>query len=171
MKSTIKIGAITGIISSVFLFGCFTLADWLNTKNGWGMQVSNIRGVTGLLGIPIQFIGIFIAMQNAKAATGSLSYGQALKTGVIVAITVAIIVSIFSFLYCTFNPGYAAYMVQDAQKTMRAAHESAQQITADSAQIADSYSTGAQIMMALVGQFVTGAIMSLILGIFLKGKK
>ena len=58
-------------------------------------------------------------MQNIKQSGGSLTYAQALKTGLTVAATIAIIVAIFSFLYCTvFNPGYAEFMVHDAQKAM-----------------------------------------------------
>ena len=171
MKSTIKTGVVTGIISSVFLLGLFTLITRLNDKNGWGMQADNIRGVLGLISIPIQFIGIYVAMQNAKAMSGALTYGQALKTGIVVAITVAIVVAAFSLFYCLLNPGYRAYMVSDAQKAMHAAHETPEQIAIHTASVAAEYNTGMQVTQALVGQFVTGSIMSLILGIFLKGKK
>ena len=70
---------------------------WLNAKNGWGIQVSTIRGIGGLLSIPVQAIGIYIAMQNIKQSGGSLTYAQALKTGLTVAATIAIIVAIFRF--------------------------------------------------------------------------
>jgi len=171
MKSTLKTGLITGlIICGVFLAGFLVLMKCLSTHY-WNMPADTIRGIVGLLSIPIQFIGIYIAMQNAKKASGTLTYGQALKTGVIVAITIAIVVSVFSFLYCTFNPHYAADMVQDAQKFMRAAHETEQQISTDSVKVAAEFTTGMQVTEALVGQFVMGTIMSLILGLFLKGKK
>ena len=171
MKSSLKFGVITGLVSSFFLFGFFSLLVWLNAKNGWGMQVSNIRGIGGLLSIPIQAIGIFMAMQSTKQETGTLTYGQAIKTGLMVAATIAVIVSIFSFLYCTvFNPGYAEFMVHDAQKAMIANGESQQQIGQDSVAVAREFTPGAQVMMALTGQFITGTIMSLIIGLFIKTK-
>ncbi|MCR8557067.1 DUF4199 domain-containing protein [Mucilaginibacter sp. BJC16-A38] len=171
MKSTLKIGLLTGLISSVFLFGFFSLLVWLNTKNGWGMQAESIRGLGGLLSIPIQAIGIYMAMQNKKKITGMLTYGQAIKTGLLVAVTVAVVVAIFSFLYCRyFNPGYAEFMINDAQKAMIAKGESQQQINQDSAGLARQFTTGAQVMMALVGQFFTGLIISLIAGLFAKTK-
>ncbi|MDR3693582.1 DUF4199 domain-containing protein [Mucilaginibacter sp.] len=172
MKSTLKHGLVTGLISCVFLFGFFTLMVWLNSKNGWGIGVSSIRGIGGLLSIPVQAIGIYMAMQNIKLLSGTLSYVQAIKTGLTVAATIAVIVAIFGFLYCTiFNPGYAAFMVHDAQKVMIAKGESQQQINQDSIQVAKQYTPGIQVIQALVGQFVTGAIISLIIGIFVKTKK
>jgi len=171
MKSTLKFGLITGIISSVFLFGFFSLLVWLNQKNGWGMQAGTIRGIGGLLSIPIQAIGIYMAMQNTKKLTGVLSYGQALKTGLLVAVTVAIVVAAFSIVYCTLiNPGYAEFMVKHAQKAMIAKGESQQQINQDSAMVAQQFTTGMQLMMALVGQFFTGLIISLIIGMVIKTK-
>jgi len=171
MKSTLKFGLVTGLISSVFLFGFFSLVVWLNEKNGWGMQAENIRGIGGLLSIPIQAIGIYMAMQNTKKLTGMLTYGQAIKTGLLVAITIAVIVALFSFLYCQFiNPGYAEFMVKDAQKAMVANGESQQQINQHSVMVSKQFTTGAQVMMAIVGQFVTGLIISLIIGLFIKTK-
>lgn len=172
MKSTFKIGLVTAVISTLFLFGFFPVLLWLNNKFGWGMQAASIRGIGGLLSIPIQAIGIYLAMQDIKKTTGMLTYAQALKTGITVAITIAVVVAAFSFVYCNFiNPGYAAYMLKDAQQTMRASGESAQQIETNSVQVAKQFTTGAQMMMALVGQSVVGIIISLIIGLFVKTGK
>jgi hypothetical protein len=172
MRSTLKFGLVTGLISSIFLFGFFSAGVWLNAKYAWGMQVENIRGIGGLLSVPIQAIGIFMAMQDVKRINNSLTYGQALKTGVTVAVTIAVIVAIFGFLYCTvFNPGYADFMVKDAQKTMIAAGKSQQQINSGSAEVAKQFTPVMQVIQALVGQFFIGTIMSLIMGLFVKTKK
>jgi len=172
MKSSLKFGLITGVISIIWLFGSFTLFTWLNSKYGWGIQASTIRGIGGLISIPIQGIGIYLAMQNVKQLTGSLSYTQGIKTGLTVAVTIAVIVAVFSFLYCRFlNPGYADFMISDAQKAMIAKGAMQQQIAIESAEIGKQFTTGAQVTMALVGQFVTGAIITLVLGLFIKTKR
>ena len=172
MKSTLKIGLITAIISSIFLFGSFTLFTWLKDQYGWGIQVATIRGIGGLLSIPIQAIGIYMAMQNFKTLTGRLTYTDAIKTGALVAITIAVVVALFSLLYCrVINPGYAAYMVKDAQKAMIASGESAQEVKDHSTQVAQEFTAGTQVMEALVGQFFSGFIMSLIIGLFIKTRK
>jgi len=62
-------------------------------------------------------------------------------------------------------------MVRDAQKAMLAKGDSPQQISKESADVAKQFSTGAQVMTGLVGQFVTGAIISLIIGLFIKTKQ
>ena len=171
MKSILKFGLITGLISSIFLFGFFSLVVWLNTKFNWGLQASNIRGIAGLLSIPIQAIGIYMAVQNVKNLNGGLTYGQAVKTGLIVAITIAVIVAIFSLLYCeVINPGYREYMVQDAQKAMLGKGATQQQISLESEDVSQQFTTAVQVIMALLGQFGTGAIISLIIGIFVKTK-
>lgn len=172
MKAAIKYGLITGLISAVFLFGFFTLTVWLNDKFSWGMQASSIRGLGGLLSIPIQAVGIYLAMQQTKTHTGQLTYMQAIKTGVTVAATIAVVVAVFSFLYCQLiNPGFAEYMIKDAQKTMIANGESQQQLNQDLVSVSKQFTTGAQVMMALAGQFVVGSIISLIIGLFIKTKK
>jgi len=171
MKSSLKFGLLTGIISSVFLFGFFSLLVEISQKNDWGIQAGTIRGIGGLLSIPIQAIGIYMAMQNTKKLTAILSYGQALKTGLLVAATVAVVIATFSIIYCTLlNPGYAEFMVKDAQKAMIASGKSQQQINRESVLVAQQFSTGMQVMMALAGQFFTGLIISLIVGLFIKTK-
>ena len=162
----------TGVTSLVFLFGFFSLALWFNERNGWGFYASGIRGISGLLSIPVQAIGIYLAMQNFKKTNGWLTYWQAVKTGIVVAATVAVIVAIFSFLYCKFtNPGFAGYMLKDAQKQMQAIGKTHQQIISSSAAISAQYTTGAQVFMALTGQFVVGTIVSLLIGLFVKKQK
>jgi hypothetical protein len=172
MKSILKPGLITGTISIIFLFGSFTLFTWVKSKYGWDIQAGTIRGIGGLLSIPIQAIGIYMAMQNIKQLNGALTYGQAVKTGLGVAFTIAVLVALFSFIYCRFlNPGYAEFMVHDARQAMIAKGASQQQINQESVEIAKQFTAGAQVAMALVGQFGSGLIISLIIGLFIKTKK
>lgn len=173
MKSTLKYGSITGIIVSIFATGFFTLVNGLNTSNGWGMQPSGIRGISGLLTILIQATGIYLAMQAVKKEQDNvLTYGQALKTGLLVAVLTAAITAFCSFIYCAvLNPGYARYMVTEAQKVMIADKETQQQIAEHTKAMQAEFSTGMQVIQALVGQFFVGTVVSLIMGIFVKTKK
>ena len=61
-------------------------------------------------------------------------------------------------------------MVKDAQKTMIANGESQQQINQDLVMVSKQFTTGAQVMTAIVGQFVTGLMISLIIGLFIRTK-
>jgi len=173
MRTNLKYGLITGIIVGAFAVLFFALVNWLNTSYNWGMQPSNIRGVGGLLTIVILATGIYLTMQAVKKEQANkLTYGQALKVGVIVAVITAVLVALFGFIYCQFlNPGYAQYMVSEAQKAMAANGETPQQIAEHSKSVQAEFSTGGQVMQALVGQTVVGTVVSLILGAFLRSKK
>jgi hypothetical protein len=173
MKSTLKYGAVTGTIVGIFAIAFFAIVNGLNTSNGWGMAPANIRGFTGLLTILILATGIYTTMQAVKKQQANhLTYGQALKAGVIVAIITAVLTALFGFIYCQFiNPGYAQYMLAEAQKVMVATGETKQQIAEDSKSVISEYSTGMQVAQALIGQTVVGTVVSLIMGLFIKSKK
>ncbi|SDS87041.1 Protein of unknown function [Mucilaginibacter mallensis] len=173
MRSTLKYGIITGAVVGIFAISFFSIVNCVNNSEGWGIQAANIRGISGLLTILIQATGIYVAMQAIKKQqNNSLTYGQALKTGILIAVLTAVITALFSFIYCEFiNPGYAQYMVAEAQKVMIAKGETQQQIITDSAAVRKEFSTGAQIGESLVGQFFVGTVISLIMGLFIKTKK
>ena len=172
MKSTLKYGLITGIIVGAFLIAFFVIVNSLNSVLGWGLQPGNIQGITGLLSIPILATGILITMKRVKKEQADqLTYLQALKTGVLVAVITAVIVALFSYIYCTIiNPGFAQYMVGEAQKQMIAEHESRQQIVKESSNLLIGYSPGMQVFHALVGQTVVGTLLTLFMGFFVRSR-
>ncbi|HEY9000176.1 MAG TPA: DUF4199 domain-containing protein [Mucilaginibacter sp.] len=173
MKPPVKYGLITGCIVGLFTMTFFSIFDWINTKLGWGMRPSSIRGITGLLTILIQAIGIYMGIKAAKTNQGnSLNYWQGVKTGVTIAVITAIITSACSFLYCTvLNPSYTDYMVQAAEREMIEAGETKGQMAAHLAEVRKSFRAPAQVMMAFVGQLVMGSAISFILSPFIQNKK
>lgn len=173
MKPPIKYGLITGCIIGLFTMTFFSVFDWINTKLGWGMRPSSIRGIAGLLTILIQAIGIYMGLKAVKTSQNNLlSYWQGVKTGVTIAVITAIITSACSFLYCTvINPSYTDYMVQAAQREMIEAGETKDQIVAHLTEVRKSFSTPAQVEMAFVGQLIMGSAVSFILSPFIQNKK
>jgi hypothetical protein len=173
MKPPYKYGIITGIMVGLFAISFFSAFNWFNIQYGCGMQAANIRGISGLLTVVIQAIGIYFSMTRVKAAQGDkLTYGQAFKAGFTVAIITALITAFFAFIYCTvINPGYADYMVGDSRKTLEAAGKSSKQIADALVGIKWQFSTTGQLVQALAGQTVVGTIVSLLMAIFIKSKK
>lgn len=171
MKQKLLYGLVVGLCVAVFVC-IFSIFFWANIKYNWGLQASNVRGLGGLMTILIQGIGIFISIKKVREAqNGTITYGQAFKTGFTIAIMTALITSCASLLYCTvINPGYQDFMIADALKTMQANHESPQQISAHIETVRTEFSTKVQMMEALIGQFVMGTAISLILAPFMKGK-
>ena len=173
MRPSYKSGIITGIAVGLFAVSAFSFFNWLNTKNGWGIQPATVRGISGLLTILIQGIGIYFSMAGTKKLlNGVISYGQAFKAGFTVAIITAVITAFCGLIYCTIiNPGYGDYMVNEAHKAMIASGKSSKQIAGELAGVRWEFSTGGQIIQALVAQTAVGTVISLIMAIFIKTPK
>ena len=173
MKPAYKTGIKTGLAVGIFAIGCFSLFNWLNTKNGWGIQPATIRGISGLVTILLQGIGIYFSMSGTKTAQGgNLSYGGAFKAGFTVAIITALVTALCALVFCTvISPGYSDYMINEAHKDLIASGESAKQIAQDMVAVKWEFSTGGQVTAALVAQTIVGTVISLILGIFTRSKK
>jgi len=101
-----------------------------------------------------------------------ITYGKAIKTGISISLISAIIVAFFGFIYCTvINPGYQEYMVKEAETAMIAAKKTPEEIGQQLIKVKSYFSTGSQVLQALIVQSVVGTIGSLIIGIFLRTKK
>lgn len=169
----LKQAMVTGIISAVFATFSFSIANGLREHFDWPVNPATIRWAIGLLTLIILGIGIYVAMQSIKKANGgSLSYSRALGAGIMVAATVAILMAALGFIYTQYiNPGYANYMVNEGIKAMLADGKSPAEIAEATAGLQKQFSPATQLMQALVGQTVMGAIFSLILGVFIRTKK
>jgi hypothetical protein len=174
MKSFVKYGLRTGVVSGIWLLGSFILLSWLNQKYFHpGIPEARIRGYSGLFSILILVIGIYVAMKQVKIKNGGvLAYGQAVKTGILIGLITGVIVGSFGFLYCTvINPGYTEFMVNDARNALLAAGKTPQEIAQRLEGVRKEFSPVSQVIMALIGQTVVGSIASLILGVFMRTKK
>jgi len=159
---------LTGIIISLFGPAFFHIADHQHTS----INPMTIRGISGLVGLVILGIGMYSATQSVKRQqAGSLTYKQAITSGIFVALITAIIVSVFTLIYCNYiNPNYADYMVAAGKRQMVADGESATAITTHVKDLQKQYSTPMQVMQSFVGQLLSGTIISLIMGLFIKTK-
>ncbi len=173
MKTFIKYGLWTGIISGVWGLVSFTVVSWLNNVAFHGnIPATQIRSYSGLFSIIILTLGIYLGLKQARIRySNKLTFGQAFKTGALIAIVTAIVVAIFTWLYCTIiNPGYTEFMVQDCQRTMTAAGKSSAEIARCVQSTRKEFSTGSQVGQALIGQAVVGTVISLIFGFFFRTK-
>lgn len=173
MKPSVRSGLLTGLLSGIWILSCFTIVSWFNRSLHLDIPAWRIRAYSGLFSIVILVVGICLGMREAKRSNGwQLTYGQAIRTGAAISVITGILVALFSWLYCTvINPGYAAFMAREAETAMVAAHENPEAIAKQLRQVHQEFSTGSQVMMALVGQIVVGLISSLIIGLFIKSKK
>jgi len=174
MKSFLKYGLGTGIASGIWGIGSFAVVGWLNRAFFHrSIPATEIRSYSGLFSIVILVVGMYLGMKQAKVKGGGvLGYGQAVKTGVIIACITAVLVACFSWLYCAvINPGYADFMVRDTGAALAAAGKTPQEISQRLEGVRREFSTGMQVMEALVGQTVVGSVAALIIGLFMRTKK
>jgi len=168
-----KQAIITGLIVGIFAIGSFTLFDNLNKHFAWGIHSSTIRGLTGLLTLVILAIGIYTGMQSIKRTNGGkLTYVQALLAGFVIALTTGIITALLGLIYSNcINPGYAAYMVSESTKEITSDGKSPADVAAATPALAQQWSSGGQMLQALIGQTVCGTLITLLMGLFLRTKK
>ena len=174
MKLFVKYGLWTGIVSGLWGIVSFTAVGWLNRILFKGsIPAADIRSYSGLFSILILAVGIYLAMKQARLrAGGVLTYGQAVKTGALVAVVTGLLAAAFSWLYCAvINPGYANFMVQDTGRALAAAGKTPQEIAQRLEGVRREFSTGMQVMEALVGQVVVGVLISLILATLIRSRK
>jgi hypothetical protein len=173
MKTFVKYGLWTGIVSGLRGGVSFTVVGWLNNTAFHGaIPATQIRSYSGLFSFIILALGIYLGLKQARTRnSNSLTYGQAVKTGALIAVVTAVLVAAFTWLYCTvINPGYADFMVQDVQHSMAVAGKSPAEISQAAESTRKEFSTGAQVAQALIGQVVVGTLLSLIFGLFLRTK-
>lgn len=161
------------IATSVIIGAVAVITFTLSKQAHLNISAATLRGLTGLLTLVILGIGIYAGMRSIKTANGGrLTYGQAVFTGFIIALVTGIITAIVSVIYCAvIDPGYSAYMVAETQKAMLASGKSQAEITAATSAIQQQWSTGGQVIQALIGQTVCGTVIALVMAIFLKTKK
>ena len=169
MNQAIKWGVFTGTIVTIWLFGGYSIL----TSISLNLPKVTLRTLTGLLGLVILFIGVFCGMKAAKAKISGdgFSYFVAFKSGFIVAVIVAIIVSLVSFLYVQLiNPHLPDDMVKEAETSLKTSGATTEEISRKLSAVRKEFSAQAQLIAPLIVQTVAGSIFSLILAFFLKKK-
>jgi hypothetical protein len=173
MKTFVKYGLWSGIISGLWGLISFTVVRWINTTAFRGsIPATQIRSYSGLFSLIILAVAIYLGLKQVRTRNGnSLTYSQAIKTGIPIAVITAVFVALFAWFYCTvLNPGYTDFMVQDVRQSLTAAGKSSAEIARAAESARKEFSTGDQVAQALIGQAVVGTLITLILGLFIRTK-
>ena len=165
----IRNGLLTGVALTTWLFGGFSFLKSLSLDT----PLSTLRTLTGVLGLVILFIGIFYGVKKSRDnSSHKFTYLQAVKSGVIISIIVAIMVSTFSFLYVTtINPDFANDMVKEAEQSLKQSGAAPEEISRRLVSIREEFSVSSQIIIPLIAQSTMGTVFSFVLAIFLRSKK
>lgn len=95
-------------------------------------------------------------------ADNQFSYFMAFRSGLTVAIIVAIMVSLASFVYVKFiNPQFAEDMMKEAETSLKTSGASNQEISEKLTRIQKEFSLSSQIIAPLIVQTLAGTVFSL----------
>ena len=173
MKSFFKYGLLTGLLVGLWNLSCFTIISWINKTLSLQIPAAKIRAYSGLFGLIILILGVYYGIKEAKRKNeNQITYGKAIKTGVLISLMTAAMVAFSGFLYCTIiNPGYQEYMVKEAERTLIAAKKTPEEINQQLIKVRSYFSTGSQVKQALIVQSVVGSVSSLVIGLFVRTRK
>ncbi len=173
MKLIIRTGIAVGLISGLWLLVCFSVVNWINSQVfHHAIPASQIRSYSGLFSLLILIFGVYFGIKETKRQNKNvITFGQAAKAGIGISIITAILVSLFTLLYClVINPGYADFMVRETRSELLSSGMSSQQISIQLQKVQQQFSTASQVMMALIGQLVIGSLASCIISFFVRTK-
>ena len=167
---TIKKGLLVGTIESVWLLSGFSFLKWLSLN----IPQAKLRALTGLLGLVILFVGILYGLKKTRdnSVNADFTYLKSLKTGMIISVVVALMVSLFSLVYVTLiNPDFSVDMMREAEASLKLSGASPSEIEQQVGNIKAEYSTLRLTTAPLIVQPIAGTVFSLILSIFFRSKR
>jgi hypothetical protein len=131
--------------------------------SGW------VGGLAGL-GIAVACVALGTKARRAEVPeTESFGYGRALGAGVLISLVASALSSAFVFLYWKFiNPGIADIVVQSQVAKLEASGVSGDRLDKAEAMTRIMASPGPQAIVALIGGFVAGVLISLVVAAVLK---
>lgn len=125
-----------------------------------------------IIGYFISIGVIYMAIKKFKEINNhTLSIGQAIKTGVGIALIAGIIIAIFTFIFTKFvEPNFQTMILEHAQETMLESNPDLSDEQVEASLKITKMFTSPTIMLPLiiVGKIITGLIVSLIVGLIMK---
>ena len=167
MKTTFKFGLGIGIAGAVLNLILF-FAGFHDTPEK--MQTSQWIG--GILGLSISVGGVLLAMRARRAETPldeDFGYGRALGTGTLTVLWSSLVGSVLQALYIgVINPNFQEIMVEGQIAKMEAQGVPSEQIDAAEKIMTMMGGPIPQALTVLIGGFIFGFIISLIVAIFVR---
>lgn len=163
MKPYVKYALITVCVLIIW-----TLIQYIS-----GLDRSDAGKYLSWISYPIMIFFIVLTLREEKSLNGGyLSFGEGFKNGLLMMTVVALIMSIFTYIYFTYiNPDFADFVSEKAREEMENRDLSDEEIekAMDVAQM--FMSVNFMTLMALVGNVVIGAIFSMIVSAIMKKER
>ncbi len=176
MKEKLKISIVAG--SLIALAGTILMLVLLalNLLGPESVQNDNLMYGGTILFIALYIfllIGIFIALKKTKKLNnGTLTFTEALKIGCYTSLATGLVGVVFTVIfYELIYPSYNQEMVEVIVSKMKGLDLTSEQIQQKVTEQTKYYSTSVQAKFSFIGNFITGIVFSLLLGLFLRTKR
>lgn len=154
-------GLILGIITILFSVIIYAM-------QGVNLQPPLWQTIIGYL---FSIGAIYMGIKKFKEINNNLSLGQAIKTGIGIALIGGILIAVFTFIFTKFiEPGFQGMLLEHAQEQMLESNPdvSDEQMEA-SLKITKMFTSPTLLLpIIVIGKLITGLIVSLIVGLIMK---
>ncbi len=148
----------------------WVLVEYLLGFHSTRMEIGQYTGYLANV-IPITMLFLAIRERREKLNGGTLTFGQGMKTGIIISLITAVITTIFMYVYLTaVNPEFMNLgMELQKQKLLQSGHSEAE-VTASLESMKTMYSLPFQLGAILVITPIVGSVYSAIISAILRKK-
>jgi hypothetical protein len=167
MKTCFLYGFLLAVAGSILILVLYFLGFHSDpTKLAAGNWIGGVLG----LGIGISFTVLGVKARRSEVPENvEFGYGRALGAGVLISLFASILSTIFNYVYAAFiNPGLTEIRIQDAMGKLEAKGITGIQAENMEKGMRFMSSPGILALSNLIGGFIFGVILSLIIAAFLK---
>lgn len=163
MRTAYKWGLIIGVLGFVWLVG-----EYLFGLHDKYIKMQPIITNFELI-IPLVCISLGLLEVKKKDFSGSVSFSEAFKEGLLMSVIAAGIAVLGVFIYFkAINPGWTDFMIATSKQTAKATGENITK-AADFAKI--YYSLNSYIVQTFIGTLGFGAMIALVVSLVIRNKK
>lgn len=163
MATVWKYGLGMGLLTCLYVMGEY----WLGFHGG----DAEIGRYTGYLASLIPIVGLFLGLRRCRdhELGGMMDLGQAFRAGMGMTLLLALVTaSFFAFYYSYVNPGANEVFAELTRSSLEKSGASAEEIERQVAALLASQTPFRQFTLSLGTTLGFGALLSLVLGLFLR---
>ncbi len=163
-RITFLIGTITGI---------FGLA-WMLLSAIYATEGSPLQLMAGPLSVFVMGVGIVVEMflLRKRYAGQKISFGTAMKSGLLISLCTALFLTIGSYIYCTqIEPDFAEKMISRSEAFFAKEGKSAEEIAKNSEMLREAFTLKSELNKTFIGTMLMGFLFSLIFSLVFSNRK
>ncbi|CAN5645143.1 hypothetical protein BH10BAC5_BH10BAC5_22630 [soil metagenome] len=166
LRTEFKYSLITAVLYSVWIISRYYLG--YNTYDIVGDVLYETAGLIFLIG----GISLSIREKKNKTGNGSISYGEALKTGFAVTVFSSLLIMVFTFIYYKFvNPDFFTIVMASTKQKLMDSDLSVAQRNTSIESMEKTFSIGMQMLQKFSLVMVGGLSLTLIIAWLLSEKE